>query len=569
MKRGLPTLKGSDGVATSALEKSEVLNGTFCSVFTADDGRTLVTTRRTQTSLSTVEILDEEVFARLSLLPSKTSCGPDGIPQIMLKHLAFDLAPPLGWLFRLCLATGRVPSQWKCAIVVPIFKSGDASCPCNYRPVSLTSTVCRLFEGFLKEAIEKHLESEHLISPAQHGFRKGHSTVTQLLQCVNDWTASLEKGLPTDVIYLDLKRAFDRVSHPKLLAKCRSYGLGGPLLSCIGDLLDNRHQSVKVDAVQSTPQRVLSGVPQGTVLSPILFSIFINDLGDDLSPGTVLKLFADDAKLYRPIASPLDSLVLQRDLDSLFQWADNGQMEFSPPKCAHLSIGPLRGRSYSMNGVQIESKGVQKDLGILVPADLRFSEHAASCAKAGMQKIGILFRKFDQLPPKAMVQLFRATILPQLEYGSQVWNVHLQADIGTLEKVQRNFTRRLLNQPPHWAPEESLTYEERLQRLGLTSLQERRLRLDLEMVYKVRNRLVPLEFDDFFLSASAPPIGLRSMDARHPMHLAIPSVVRSMARTASFPVRTLIHWNRLPSHILSAPSIQMFRYRLAIHTLSL
>ncbi len=205
LKRGIPPLKSpSGGQVNQSLGKAELLNETFCAAFSVDNGHLPPFPCRSADVLSSVVIEDEDVFVKLHQLPLKTSHGPDGLPQLMLKMLSHQLAHPLAWLFRLCLATGRVPSQWKSAIIAPIFKAGDPSAPANYRPISLTSATCRLFETFLKEAIEDHLEKNHLISKDQHGFRKSRSTVTQLLQATNDWTLALESGQPTDVIYTSI-----------------------------------------------------------------------------------------------------------------------------------------------------------------------------------------------------------------------------------------------------------------------------------------------------------------------------------------------------------------------------
>ncbi len=321
LKRGLPALvcPATGRVATTDQEKAEMLNQVFCSVFLDDNGQLPLFPKRTDQELRSVSVEDEVIFAHMMLLPPKTSTGPDGIPQLLLKNLAQQLAHPLGCLFRLCIASGRVPQQWKVATVVPIFKSGDPFNPSNYRPVSLTSSVSRLFECLLKEAIEHFLEPQQLICPQQHGFRKRHSVETQLLEATNDWTLALERSLPTDVIYLDLKRAFDKVSHPKLLAKCAAYGLAGPLLDCLADFLGGRQQSVRVETALSSFVPVESGVPQGAVLSPLLFTIFINDMPEKVSNGTKIRLFANDAKLYRSISCPGDTGILQADVNSLDQ----------------------------------------------------------------------------------------------------------------------------------------------------------------------------------------------------------------------------------------------------------
>ncbi len=244
-------------------------------------------------------------------------------------------------------------------------------------------------------------------------------------------------------------------------------------------------------------------------------------------------------------------------------------MEFSAPKCSHLAIGARHQRSYSINGATISATELQRDLGVMVPSDLRFSEHADMCAKKGLQRVGILLRKFDQLPTRALLDLYKSTVRPVLEYASEVWNVQQAGDVARLEKVQRTFTRRILKQPPRWLPatttgngHDVLSYDQRLQRLGLESLETRRQRKDLVMVYKVVNRLNALDFGRFFQMAPVPQVGLRSVASRHSIHLAPPGIVRTLARRHAFAVRTVGTWNRLPPMCVTATTAKHFRLLL-------
>ena len=208
-----------------------------------------------------------------------------------------------------------MPLDWKTANVTCIFKKGDKAEPGNYRPVSLTSVLCKVAEGFVKDNLYRFLEEKNIISKDQHGFRKARSCVTQLLQFTETLTDRLDKGLDTDILYLDFQKAFDKVPHVRLLTKLKAIGVNGPILNFISDFLSQRKQRVGVGDSFSCWVDVKSGIPQGSLLGPLLFIIFINDLPDTFHNNC--KLFADDTKIY---GNPGKSL--QDDLDSAVKWSD-------------------------------------------------------------------------------------------------------------------------------------------------------------------------------------------------------------------------------------------------------
>ena len=217
----------------------------------------------------------------------------------ILKELAEELAQPLADLFNTSMDSGIVPESWKTANVTPIFKKGDKRDPSNYRPVSLTSTIGKIMEKIIRDHINKHMQLNKLYSPHQHGFRKGRSCSTQLLEVTEDWTKLLDEDNSVDCIYLDYKKAFDSVPHQRLMIKLHAYGIRGKLWKWIIAYLSNRQQQVVINGVASESTDVMSGIPQGSILGPELFLIFINDLPESIkSPDGAVKLFADDTKLY-------------------------------------------------------------------------------------------------------------------------------------------------------------------------------------------------------------------------------------------------------------------------------
>ena len=243
--------------------------------------------------------------------------GPDNIPGRLLKICAHELVDVYVILFQASLDQGVVPPDWKEANVVPLFKKGDKSKAENYRPISLTSLSCKLLEHVVHSNVMHHLDKFHILDTAQHGFRKRRSCVTQLIDTLSDYADCLKKSEQIDAILLDFSKAFDKVDHEGLLMKLDHLGIRNSLHSWCRSFLIGRKQKVLVEGKASTPKPVLSGVPQGTVLGPLFFLIYINDISEGLSKGATLKLFSDDSLLYRTIKTLQNSVTLQNDLNLL------------------------------------------------------------------------------------------------------------------------------------------------------------------------------------------------------------------------------------------------------------
>ena len=219
-------------------------------------------------------------------------------------------------LFSRSLETNQIPEIWKCANISPIYKKGKKDDVNNYRPVSLTCILCKILESIIRDKVMEHFTINKLFTNRQFGFLKGRSTVTQLLQILDDWTEALESGGRIDVIYTDFEKAFDKVPHRRLLSKLKSYKIHNSIIEWIKNFLSGRKQRVRVDGEFSSWADVLSGIPQGSILGPLLFIIFINDLVDFSENNLKLYLFADDAKLYRHIKDVSDVDNLQRGIDN-------------------------------------------------------------------------------------------------------------------------------------------------------------------------------------------------------------------------------------------------------------
>ena len=295
---GIPSLKKASGdLESNNTKKAEILNDQFKKVFTKENTTLPPEPNCNYSTMPDFTITNNGVAKLLKDLKLHKAPGPDGIPAEILKLAADEVAPALGCIFQKSLDTGTLPSDWLCANVAPIFKKGDRSVASNYRPISLTSICCKTMEHIIHSNITKHFDNLSIITNKQHGFRKQHSCETQLILTVNDLASVLDLRSQVDMIIMDFSKAFDTVPHNRLLQKLNRYGIRNNTLTWIANFLTHRKQRVVVGGDYSTWTEVTSGVPQGTVLGPLLFLVYINDLPDNVQ--STVRLFADDCVVYR------------------------------------------------------------------------------------------------------------------------------------------------------------------------------------------------------------------------------------------------------------------------------
>ena len=296
----LEDVKNKSSLRFKDKEKANILQKRFSSVFTKEpEGATPIINKRTNSVLQDISITVDMVRLHLLKLNVNKSCDPDEIYPRMLLELADIIAGPVAFLLNKILASGTMPKDWKLAFVTPIYKKGSKNVAENYRPISLTSVLCKIMESLIREHVLKHLLKNRLLSNKQYGFINGRSTTTQLLYYSDQCVAKIAEGGVIDPIYLDFAKAFDTVPHHRLLGKLQAYGIQGNLFHWIKEFLKERTQIVMVNGVESEPTSVLSGIPQGTVLGPLLFVVYINDILEDVESHGLL--FADDTKIYRVI----------------------------------------------------------------------------------------------------------------------------------------------------------------------------------------------------------------------------------------------------------------------------
>ncbi len=330
-------LEKSDGTLRQTdIEKAEVLNTFFTSVFTREDMTNIphVDKQNVLEGLQNIKITEEDVQKRLSKLKTSKSPGPDGLHPRVLKELSQTIAEPLKMLFQSALEEGVLPNDWRVAHVSPIYKKGAKTNAGNYRPVSLTSVICKVMEGFVRDQVVAHMTANNLFTPHQHGFVAGRSTVTQLLETIEYWSEAIDDGTGVDIAYLDFQKAFDSVPHKRLLRKLKSYGIAGNVYNWIEAFLSNCKQCVIINGAKSGLTAAVSGIPQGSVSGPILFTIFISDM--PLETICPIKLFADDAKLYYRVENISDCQQIQDDLIRLREWSNRWQLKFHSQKMNDL-----------------------------------------------------------------------------------------------------------------------------------------------------------------------------------------------------------------------------------------
>ena len=343
--------------------------------------------------INPVQFTVKDVERILRDTDTNTAMGPDNIHPMVLKTCAQQLAYPLHTIFTRSLLEGEVPMAWKKSLAVPIFKKGSRYDPLNYRPVSVTSVPCKLMEKIIVENMQNYLESNLVLSHHQFGFRPGRSTMEQLLLVYEEAAACVDKGDVMDVVVLDFSKAFDVVCHQVMLRKLECIGIDGQLLRWIESFLSDRTMQVCVKGELSSQKAVLSGVPQGSVLGPLLFLIYINHIGTNLIGNN--KIFADDLKLYSCVAqgslaagSSSGTGRLQEDIDSVYETSISWGLGLNREKCADLRFcRNFRDRPppvYHMSGAPLATCESQKDLGVIVDKSLKFHEHVTSVAhKAG------------------------------------------------------------------------------------------------------------------------------------------------------------------------------------------
>ena len=418
----------------------------------------------------------------------------------------------------------------------------------------------------------KHLEKNKILTSLNHGFRSGYSCETQLLTATHDLLSSYDNGRQVDVAILDFSKAFDTVPHRKLLSKLSGYGITGPLHSWLDSFLTQRTMKVVLEGVSSKSTSVDSGVPQGTVLGPLLFLCHINDLPTSVS--SQVRLFADDCLLYREINTFQDHITLQQDLHNLEKWADTWGMRFNAAKCNILSIKSKSSYFYELDDTVLAHVENTPYLGLEISNDLKWSNHVNKTCKKANASLGFLRRNLRHLPKTCKKTAYLALVRSVLEYGAIIWDPSTKKDIDQLERVQRCAVRFITKDYTSRSPG-CMT---RLTRnLDLPLLQERRKQQRLCFFYKVVEGLVPALPSENFLTKDKSR-QRRKIKTTTKQDFITSNIVDRRIRNndkcfdikdcitpqfkESFFNKTTEEWNALDNNIVNAPSAASFNHRL-------
>ena len=510
-------------------------------------------------SLTDIQFTEEDIEAACAELKSSSAAGADGIPASLLKTCRSELSRPLFILWRASLDQGLIPSDLLLVLISPVHKGGSRGLPKNYRPVALTSHIVKVFERVIRRALVKHLEDNDLLPNGQHGFRAFRSTLTQLLSYWDTILEELEQGNGVDIIYTDFSKAFDKVETGVLLNKLKECGITGKVGCWIAAFLDSnaRKQAVVVDGRVSSLAPVVSGVPQGTLLGPVLFLIHIRDIANGLSERTTASSFADDTRVKRGIHSPEDCSSLQADLGTIYGWASQVNMHFNSDKfeCMRLWPNPSNTPEYDYlgpDGNTIEVKESLKDLGVYLNSDLTFKLHVEKVATSASKMAGWGLRTFRRRSVCTMKGIWKSLVQPKLDYCSQFWSPGDQDSVNRLESVQRHFLGKVSGVG-------DLNYWDKLGALKMSSQERRRDRYMILFLWKISQGLVHGYQVEFTSSA-----GRRGRVALpNSIVQSSPAMVRR-ARESTLGVRGVKMFNLLPTAIrnINSSNVDIFKKSL-------
>lgn len=431
-----------------------------------------------------------DILTALRKLKPKFTKGPDGIPAFIIRDCAYALAEPLTILFNLILRTCMIPNIWKRARICAVFKKGDRNNVENYRPITIICNFAKVLEIALHDILYRHVQGQ--ISPHQHGFMRNRSTTTNLF-CITQFVAQhLDMNVQVDVIYTDFSKAFDRLDHGILLNKLEKFGLSLPLLNLFKSYLSGRTQYVDCRGFISQEILVSSGVPQGSILGPLLFILFINDIVKDLDVHYLL--YADDVKIFCAINNASDCLNLQNNLNKLNKWCVLNNLPLNASKCNVMTfsrkLSPIW-HNYILNNVTLSRQDSIKDLGVIFDTKLSFNFHVNEIIKSSYKSLGFVIRNslgFTDI--QVLMLLFNALVKSKLEYAAIIWQPGYIVHTESLENIQRRFLKFLSFKIDGQYPHIGIPQQNLLNRFSVLSLHDRRKTQSLIFLNKLINNKI-------------------------------------------------------------------------------
>ena len=554
-RANIPNLQSDTGILKSDQDKANAFMNQFSSVYTPDNNQVPSFPQvLPENSLNNINITEQDVFLAMSSLAGKKSCGPDQIYTHFLYNTRAHLTRPFYLLFMASLITAQIPDDWKEAHVVPVYKRNKRpAIPSSYRPISLTSVTCKLLESIVLKKLINYFNAEGITFNCQHGFMSGRSTLTNLLETLNDITNLVNDFNSVDIVYLDVRKAFDSVSHQKIIYKLRKYGIGGSLLAWIQNFLSNRVQRVKVGNAYSSPCTPSSGLAQGSILGPWLFLVILEGLPSVLQSSKI-KMYADDAKIYGPVNNLNEKNQLQSDISLANDFLNSWQLFLNPEKCELIHIGNSNHRyQYCVNDSPITDTDICRDLGVITSSQLNSHAYCSQIVKSTAWRIKQLNLVFHYNDVNFRKFLYVTYIRPLLEYNTQIWSPHLVGDINLIENVQRRFTKFLPGL-------QNLSYIQRLTALNLETLEVRRIIFDLILMFKIVRGLVDINPNDFFQFNESSTRG-------HCYKIRV-QFSRINSRKYFYTNRVVPIWNSLDSDTVCSNTVLTFKKKVRLFDLT-
>ena len=510
---------------------------------------------RTASRLSNITVSDITVYNILKELDTSKATGPDGIGNLLLKSCAESLCLPVAIITEHSIINGVFPSKWKSANIVPIFKKkGSQQSSSNYRPVSLLCSLSKVVERLVYDQLYFYCITNNLLSEKNSGFKKGDGAINQLLQMTDSIYSSLNAGKEVAMVFLDISKAFDRVWHRGLQYKLKCLGIDDLLYSWMCNYLSNRQQKVVLNGVESSVKYTNAGVPQGSILGPLLFLIFINDF--EFNVKSDVFLFADDANLSKPYVNPHDAAqCINSDLNALEKWAADWMINFNASKTTFINFSLKKKKTnllLSFKGIQLEQVDEHKHLGVIFTSDLRWTRHIDERVSKAGQQLGLLRRRGKFLSRAQKETIYCSMIRPIIEYGSMLYNNCSLHDSNRIEGVQRKAALICTGAIKRTESKKLMT------ELNWDSLSQRRAFAKLCILYKIIKGMSPPYLGQRYIVTSSTRVS-RLTDASH--RLFQPLCRLSCYQSSFFP-STIKLWNALPSDVAGCSSVMLFKISL-------
>ena len=527
--------------------------------------------------LSDFQFSEDTVFDLLKRTNLNKAAGPDKFDSALLKYCAKGLSRPLSFLFNKIFLSGKIPDKWKMANVVPVHKKGDKSSVTNYRPISLTCLPMKILEYCIKDLLLA--KCGNLIKDKQHGFCKDKSCLTQLLPYVDKLSIALNNKSRIDSVYFDFSKAFDSVNHDLILFKLKNYfGIDGLLLQFFRDYLYNRKQRVAINGSLSGLLDVASGVPQGSILGPLLFILFIDDICDEINDGTEIALYADDTKIWREILCDEDQVKLQNDINNLFKWSVRNLMNFHPDKCNVVAFTnkpriyplPFYEFWYSLNGKDLDYVKNEKDLGVVIDSKLSWNRQCQMLESKATKQFNLLRRTCYFISNSNQRRILYLTLVRSIfEHCCQVWSPQNSTSLDMLEKLQKRAVKWILREQ-----HESYTdiiFLQKQKGLDLLPVKHRFLFSDLVLFYRILNEDVNIDLP-YYISKIEPHNVKNITRHSKPMAVGKDNLIykssiqpKVKAFKDSYFFRTVKNWNLLPFELRSTGTLDNFKVNLKEH----